>query len=838
MSRLGHLEQAYQITQWYPKPAVYDRDGWHAFPYLDIGEFYSEYGSFEVSITVPENYVVGATGELQSQEQLNELIELAETTAAIPSFNTSDKAFPTSATTTKTLVYKESNIHDFAWFADKRFHVLKGEVQLPNSGRTVHTWAYFPNHNAELWQDAIEYLNDAVYYYSLWYGDYPYTNCSAVHAPGSRGGMEYPNITIIGNNSTPMALETVIMHEVGHNWFYGILGSNERDHPWMDEGLNTFSEMRYFNTKYPDNKLYPFQLKKESQAEFLGIEEHPYPYIHQMLYRVQARRNLDLPITSCSEDLVGTNYSAIAYSKTGLSFYYLKVYLGEDTFNSIMQQYFETWKFKHPTPTDLQKLFEDHVDEDLSWFFDDLLRTDKKLEYKISKARRDKILIKNKGQLQSPVLVNQHRGDSTLQSTWVQGFEGKQWVILDLDIDADRVSIFGYTYPDLEPDNNSARLNGLARTMESLRIQPFGAIEDPNRTTLNLLPAIGWNYHNGVMLGGYLYNDILPLNGFEYSLMPMYSLGSNEFAGLGELRHNFLVQNSIISRISPFIRARQFSYDESPGSYYQKLNPGVIVRFKRKVNSLPVDNEIQLDYIHATDMSAHMDDERSYVRLHVRQTNREIVSPHQIELMAEMSDGYTKASIDLSYKHTYIYKNSLDIRFFAGAFLNRSSATPSLFNFYSGGTAGLNDYTYDGLYLGRALDPTSELFVSNQFTRDEGGFVTFNPLANSEEYLVSLNVSSSLPIAKNIPIQFYVNAALLGERGLSTEILRDEEPYLYEAGVKLQVIRNLLEFYFPLFASEELQDYLEATTDTYLQQVRFTFNIDRLNMHDLARELK
>ncbi len=133
ISRLGHINQSYQITQWYPKPAVYDRDGWHEMPYLNQGEFYSEYGSFDVSITLPKNYVVGATGDLVNGEaELAFLNDLDAQTRA--SNELGDNAFPASSEEMKTLRYQQSRVHDFAWFADKRWRVLKDEVTLPHSG--------------------------------------------------------------------------------------------------------------------------------------------------------------------------------------------------------------------------------------------------------------------------------------------------------------------------------------------------------------------------------------------------------------------------------------------------------------------------------------------------------------------------------------------------------------------------------------------------------------------------------------------------------------------------------------------------------------------------------
>jgi hypothetical protein len=165
-SRLGHIGESYQISQWYPKPAVYDINGWHQMPYLDQGEFYSEFGSFDVSITLPENYIVGATGNLNNKEETKWLEYIAaDTTWKITARYLRD-VFPPSSLKLKTLRYTGDRIHDFAWFADKRFHVLKGKVKLPDSGREVTTLAMFTNQQAELWKDALKYVNTSILYNS------------------------------------------------------------------------------------------------------------------------------------------------------------------------------------------------------------------------------------------------------------------------------------------------------------------------------------------------------------------------------------------------------------------------------------------------------------------------------------------------------------------------------------------------------------------------------------------------------------------------------------------------------------------------------------------------
>ena len=240
-SRLGHTGQSYHITQWYPKPAVYDQDGWHAMPYLTQGEFFADFGRYEVSITLPANYIVGATGVLQEKEERQWMDSLATRPAPERRSPKGAAPFPPSATAWKTIRFAQDSVHDFAWFADKRFVVRKGSVVLPESGRTVTTWALYTPRNAALWENAVTYINEALLHYGQAVGDYPYAACTAVDGTISAGGgMEYPMITIIGNMSSAESLDNVIAHEVGHNWFQGVLASNEREHPWLDEGLNSY----------------------------------------------------------------------------------------------------------------------------------------------------------------------------------------------------------------------------------------------------------------------------------------------------------------------------------------------------------------------------------------------------------------------------------------------------------------------------------------------------------------------------------------------------------------------------------------------------------------------
>ena len=520
LSRLGHIGQSYQITQWYPKPAVYDQNGWNAMPYLNQGEFYSEFGNFDVKITVPANYVVGATGELQTASEmafLNDKVnESKKKLEKLLNTETDrSKNFPESASAWKTIQYKQDRVHDFAWFADKRFLVLKGEVVLPHSKDTVTTWAMFTPQNAKLWANALEYLHDGTYYYSLWNGDYPYKHVTAIDGTISAGGgMEYPMITVIGNSSSKEELEVVIVHEVGHNWFYGILGSNERVHGWMDEGLNTLNEMRYVQTKYPENTRFS-DMVAGGRFHLNDLDHHD---SGDIMYRTLASFGLDQPLETHSDDFSSFNYGAIMYQKTGVVFFYLMDYLGAEKFDAAMSAYFQQWKFKHPQPADLQKTLETQTGKDLSWLFKDLIQTTKHIDYKVKDVQISKtgsvVKLGNPGQVNGPIEVNVYGENGLLETKWAEPGERSLQLQTNYNditkVEIDRAN----DIPELKRQNNLWVKEQLFHKVEPLRMEfLFGDHEKTKalfsgRPCLAAMPTMGsWRVSHSTISVWHLKNS-------------------------------------------------------------------------------------------------------------------------------------------------------------------------------------------------------------------------------------------------------------------------------------------------------------------------------------------
>lgn len=374
-SRSGYADGEFMVCQWYPKPAVFDSKGWHEFPYLDRGEFYSEYGDFDVQLTVPTAYVVGATGTLLTKQEADLYKKIGAENAANRKKDPTPYKSPFQ-TPTKTLRYTARLVPDFAWFASKDFAIQYDTVQLA-SGRVVDAFSYYHPRKKTIWVNSIDYIEDAVRHYSQWVGEYEYPTVQAVEGPKntSSGGMEYPMITLITDPDAEVeSLDATITHEVGHNWFMSMLGSNERDHTWMDEGLNTYFQFRYEAEKYRSNSIFGKAIPE-------AIKKYPVDQFQQAVYGaiergIPMQSPMDIPAPAYPNS---TEYGIVSYIKAALWMYLLESALGFDKTQAAVQLYFQQWKNKHPQPEDMKASFEQATGEDLDAFFE-LTRKEGKFE--------------------------------------------------------------------------------------------------------------------------------------------------------------------------------------------------------------------------------------------------------------------------------------------------------------------------------------------------------------------------------------------------------------------------------------------------------------------------
>jgi Peptidase family M1 domain len=864
-SRLGHKDQAYYISQWYPKPAVYDRAGWHAMSYLDIGEFYSEFGSFEVHITLPSNYVVCATGELQNKEEEAWLNLKASVTGAGNNAVGSNE-FPTSELKNKTLVYKQSNIHDFAWFADKRFVVQKGSVLLPNSGRRIDTWAFYLPASARLWKHSIDYVNRAIIDYSTWNGDYIYSSCSVAEgALAVSVGMEYPMVALLKASDT-LNLATTIIHEVGHNWFYGMLGSNERDHPWLDEGLNSFNQLRCQENLFGSsdnshvNDLTPFG---KTAGRLFGIDAMKYSDIWHLEYLVPASTGDDQPAILPATDYTWLNYGAMVYRKSAVVFNYLRHYLGDELFDACMKEYFQKWSLKHPQPSDLRRIFDEKSGKDLSWFFDGLLNSTGVVDYKISIIKNEgtsnKITIKNRGTINSPIWLQGIKNDSVITSVLIDGFSGiKEIESSCAECTSYNIDYLRYT-PDINRNNNNIYTKGILKKRDPFSIGLLPKLNPSNGNRLCIFPSVAWNEYNKWMPGLTFYNKTVPVKKLEFAFTALYGTGDNEPAGLGSVAYNIYPEKGLIDHIGMGISAKRFAYEysairtgkdvfEKEKLHYSRLEPGLELRFRESNPRSLIQNKFFLSMITLNEQSVAIkrrviaenynitcveSSMRTTFRGVFAHTNNRILDPYSLFVNLEGNNKYQKFSLTANYLFKYANKSKgVSTRFFAGYQLY--DKTSDAYPFYLNGWSGVQDFWYDDLYFGRS-ERTG--FSSQQMSMRDGGFKTSIPYSSTIDWLISGNINVDFP--GGLPISFFIDAGTFKDAKDLLSIYDVKGNLIYDAGICISVL--FAKVYFPVFRSADIKAYQSGDFGIdkilFREQIRFEINLNKVNPFYIRNQL-
>lgn len=340
----------YSMSQWYPKMANYDEQGWHANPYIGR-EFYGIFGDYDVKITIDKSYVLGGTGYLQNPNEIGHGYEDAGAKVTAPSGNT------------LTWHFFAPKVHDFMWGADPNYKHDK--VQMAN-GITVHHF-YIPGEKTtENWEKLKEYTPKAIDYMSKQFGQYPYKQFSVVQ--GGDGGMEYAMSTLITGERSLGSLVGVMVHELAHSWFHGVLATNESLYPWMDEGF----------TSYATNL---------TMANIFQANENPHRGSYAGYYRL-AKSGLEEPMSTHSDHYhTNSAYGAAAYSKGAVFLEQLGYIIGKDVRDRGMHRYWNTWQFKHPNVNDFVRVMEKESGIELDWYKEYFVNSTKTIDYGVKEVK-------------------------------------------------------------------------------------------------------------------------------------------------------------------------------------------------------------------------------------------------------------------------------------------------------------------------------------------------------------------------------------------------------------------------------------------------------------------
>ncbi|WP_028567208.1 M1 family metallopeptidase [Salisaeta longa] len=368
--RMGRLKvdqgTVYQLAQWYPRMYVYDDvSGWNPMPYLGQGEWYLEYGSFDVEITVPREYIVAATGELMNPEdvltndQLNRLRKARttrEVTTIIGKDEVGDPGTRPDGEGPLTWHYKAENVRDFSWAASQAF-IWDAAKAVTGDGQASTAMSFYPKEGIGTkenpgWEQSTKFTQHSIEFYSDFLAPYPYP--VAINVAGIVAGMEYPQIAFCSVEARGQGLFGVTDHEFGHEWYPMIVGSDERRWPWMDEGVNTFMN------QYSTLAFYDSEATNKQALQRMS----------QMVARGMRTPLGETPIMTYADRIPPQALGFLAYGKPAAGLMLLREHiLGPERFDPAFRAYFDRWAYQHPKPSDFFRTIEDVAGEELDYFW-------------------------------------------------------------------------------------------------------------------------------------------------------------------------------------------------------------------------------------------------------------------------------------------------------------------------------------------------------------------------------------------------------------------------------------------------------------------------------------
>ena len=362
------------MTQWFPKLAEYDFEGWHPNPYI-AREFHGVWGNYTVNITIDKSYVIGGTGYLKNANEIGH--------------GYSDKN-KEKKEETLTWEFYAPNVHDFAWAADPDY---VHDIQQSESGVDLHFF-YKPDAGEENWKKLQEDTLGLLDYFEENIGPYPWKQYSVIQ--GGDGGMEYAMCTMITGKRSYPSLFGVTAHELAHSWFQHILANNEAKHPWMDEGFTEYITSLAEKSVFGKPSLFPHKSSYDS---------------YYMINKIQLQNpalTIEQPLTIHSDRYdYNFTYGASSYSKGSVFLSQLGYIIGNENLSKTIKRYYNEFKFKHPTPNDFKRVAEIVSDLELEWYLNDWTRTTNKVDYDLDlfeKGSRD-LSIKRIGRIPMPLEV-------------------------------------------------------------------------------------------------------------------------------------------------------------------------------------------------------------------------------------------------------------------------------------------------------------------------------------------------------------------------------------------------------------------------------------------------
>ncbi|SOU88645.1 conserved hypothetical protein. Putative aminopeptidase [Tenacibaculum finnmarkense genomovar ulcerans] len=781
-TRYGKTKNGYHLRFWHLTPAVYNNK-WHLMSNLNIDDLYENPTNYSINIDIPKKYTLESNLYQQKTtlkkrhnyyligKQKKDIIIHIDTINNFTSFKAKNKEIKTDAYLHK-ISYKTTS------------KIINKQIEFIEKLLGKHP-------HSKIFVDASTVTKNSlheIYKLPRWLDPFPKN----------------------------FKWEINFFKALTRKYIEDVLLLNKRNDYWLTDGLETFLMIKYMKEYYPEvtvlgkySNYWP--LKTYNIAKLKQLEKHAF------VYQLNARKFHDQTLNTPADSLSNFNRKIVNKYKAGLGLLYLQDFIGGNTLVKSIQEFYEKKQLKLSTTRQFQKILQKNTSKNLDWFFNEYIKTTKKIDYKITKIKSSKsndsleITIKNNRNYAAPIaLYGLQKKDIKLKK-WLTGTNTIKTIKIKKG-NFDKLALnFEKIYPEYNYLNNFRKINNHLIN-KPLQFRFFQDIENPYYHQLFYYPSFNYNLYDGAILGIKINNQSLLTKNFEYSLKPNYSTKSNNLTGSYSFSYNHFIKDARIYKIHYSFSGSRFHY--APELEYTTFSPAVSVIFKQNVLRK---NNFKL--IHAKLISIDKDpeinkpkkeqDKYNIVSLKYIYAYSNAITSTTHAINTEFNSKFSKITTDFRYRTFFTENKSYELRFFGGYFLHNILKS----NYYNFALNNGSDYLFEQKLFGRS---ESQGFFSQQYIVDQGGFKSkFKNPQFSNELITAINTSISVFKWTEI----YTNFALLKNKNTAPK-------YYYENGIRLNFIPNFLEFHFPIYTNQGF----EITKQAYPTKIRFviTTSIDKI----------
>ena len=583
---------------------------------------------------------------------------------------------------------------------------------------------------------------------------------------------------------------------------------NPREENWVLDGIQTYLMMKYIEENYPELKILG-SLSEVFGVRWFHASDLKYNEQFQLLYLYTARQNLDQPLITPQDSLVKFNRNLANPSKAGVGLNYLDQFLGDNTISESIKEFYTKHKLQPTSSGDFEETLQRNAGKDISWFFDDYITTNEKIDFTIRnlKLKKDslEVTIRNRTENGMPIQVYGLNNGEVVYKEWVEHANRFKTITIPSEgIKTVAINHEGIV-PEINRRNNYRSVTGILN--KPIQFKLLKDIEDPQYNQLFFMPDFQYNLYDGLALGTKIYNKALLNRNFEFELAPLYGLSSQTIVGFASISHQIFFNDDDLYSIRYGISGSRFSYGY--GLSYQRYTPYLVLAFR---NSYLRNSRNERILVRNVNVRRDQNPEQllKIPNYSVFNLNYSFRKPGLVEHVAanidfQLAEKFSKSSLTLEYKKLLRNDRQINLRFFGGAFLYNDLPDSDYFSF---ALDRPSDYLFDYNYYGRS--ETSGLF-SQQIIMAEGGFKSMLEPKYANQWITTVNASTTIWKW----IFAYTDFGLVKNKYQDAKLL-------YDSGIRMSIVNNYFELFFPIHSS----DGWEFNDGNYDQKIRFIATLD------------